>query len=202
MRHFIILVFLIPMLAACSTKQPTFLKIAEPQIRKNIIGLSIFPPPGDGWHYKTVSPARIEFGTLRTNEIQSLVASAVAHKIPTSESENGFLLKISEERWRDTKSNSRYKDLLIEEDISHEKESLCVRYHTKYEDHGSKYLSKQIPFFIVEDIGLICRHPENYNVGISIGISQRAEPNKLLQNFESIANAFLSGAKFETLPTE
>jgi len=190
------------MLAACSTKQPTFLKISEPQIRRNIIGLSILPPPGDGWHYKAVSPARIEFGKLRTNEIQSLVASAVAHKIPTSESENGFLLKISEERRRDTKSNSRYKDLLIEEDISHEKESLCVRYHTKYEDHGSKYLSKQIPFFIVEDIGLICRHPENYNVGISIGISQRAEPNKLLQNFESLANAFLSGAKFETLPTE
>ncbi len=202
MRHLIILIFLIFMLVACSKQQPNLQINNDSQIRKNIIGLSILPPPGDGWLYKTVSPARIEFGKLRASKFQSLVASVVAHKIPTSESENDFLLKISKERWRDAKNNAQYKNLLIEENISHEKNSLCVRYHSKYEDHGSKYLSKQIPFFIIEDIGLICRHPGNYNVGISIGMSQRAEPNKLLQSFESIANDFLSSAKFETLPTE
>ena len=202
MRYCTILVLLILMLSAFTTQEPTLQKINGPQKRLNIVGLSLLPPSGDGWHYKIVHPARIEFGKLGNNELQSLIASAVAHKLPTAESEKDFLSKISEERWREEKSNTRFKNLLIEEKISHEKECLCVRYHSKYEDHGSKYLSKQIPYLIVEDIGLICRHPGNKNVGISIGISQRAEPNKLLQNFESIANDFLSNAKFETLPSE
>lgn len=190
------------LLSASASKPSTLQKIRNAQERIYITGLSLLPPPDGGWYKTVLHPARIEFGKVEADKHQSFVAEAVAHKLPLAESEKDFLVKISEIRWSDKESKSRFKDLLVEENISHEKGSLCVRYHTKYEDHGSKYLSKHIPYFIVEDIGLICRHPDNHAVGISIGISQRAEPNKLLQNFQSIANEFLSNAKIEMLPKE
>lgn len=200
-RFYILIVCLIPILVSCSKTNPGCKKIDHYEERKKIIGLSVLSPQEDSWYFKQVSPARIEFGSVKSNKRQSIVASVVAHRIPLAESDNDFLQKISEERWKE-KKDSRYKDLLIEQNLSYELGTLCVKYHTKYEDHGSKYLSKKTAFFIVEDIGVICRHPENFGVGISVGISQRTEPNKSLPNFELIANDFLSSARFEKLPTE
>jgi hypothetical protein len=167
-----------------------------------IIGLSLLPPAGGNWQTETVHPARIEFGKLGNDKLESFVASAVIHNLPVAESEEEFLEKISEERWGEKQEQVRYKLLLKEENISHENGVLCIRYHAKYEDHGSKYLTKDIPLFIVEDIGLICRHPGNNKIGVSIGISQRAMPDKLISNFSELANDFLLNATFDPLPKD
>jgi hypothetical protein len=174
----------------------------NPQEKLIIVGLSLFPPAGEKWHHETVHPARIEFGKFGNNKLESFVASAVTHKLPAAASEEEFLKKISEERWGEKQEQARFRTLLKEEKITHEKGALCIRYHTKYEDHGSKFLTKEIPFFIVEDIGLICRHPENTKIGVSIGISQRAKPDKLLMNFNKLADDFLLKAEFEPLPDD
>ena len=174
----------------------------NPQEKLKIVGLSLFSPAGGNWHHETVHPARIEFGKLANNNLESIVASAVTHKLPPAASEEEFLKKVSEERWGEKQAQARFITLLKEEKITHEKGTLCIRYHTKYEDHGSKYLTKGIPFFIVEDIGLICRHPENTKIGVSIGISQRAKPDKLIINFNKLADDFLFKAEFEPLPDD
>jgi len=197
------LIFLFLLLTACASKQITPANASEQQERLNIVGLSLLPPSGEGWNYKIIHPGRIEFGKLGSSTHQSLLASAVLHKLPTTESEDDFLAKISKERWGgEDKGQTRFTNLLIEEKITHEKEDICVRYHSKYEDHQSKYLTTNILYYIVEDIGLICRYPGKENIGVSIGISQRAEPDKLLENFESIANEFLSNTRYEPLPEE
>jgi hypothetical protein len=183
-----------------TTKQGLFASEINPQKRLEIIGLSLLPPSGENWHHEIVHPARIEFGKLGNDKLESFIAFAVTHKLPEAESEEEFLEKISEGRWGESKEQVRFKTLLNEEKITHEKGTLCVRYHTKYEDHGSKYLSKDLPYFIVEDIGLICRHPGNRTIGVSIGISQRAKPENLLDNFNKLANDFLFNARFEPLP--
>jgi len=174
----------------------------HPPEKLKIVGLSLFPPAGENWHYEVVNPARIEFGKLGNNKLESFIASAVTHKLPLASSEEEFLKKISDERWGEKSKQIRFKTLFKEEKITHEKGTLCIRYHTKYKDYGSKYLTKEIPFFIVEDIGLICRHPGNTKIGVSIGISQRAKPDKLLINFNKLANEFLLKAEFEPLPED
>lgn len=172
----------------------------SPQERYKIVGLSLLPPEGENWNHQIVHPARIEFGKLGNNKLESFIASAVTHKLPESSSEEEFFSKISEERWGE--KQVRFKIVIKEEKITHEKGTICVYYHTKYEDHDSEYLANDIPFFIVEDIGLICRHPENSKVGVSIGISQKARPDKLLTSFNKLAENFLNNAEFEPLPDD
>lgn len=181
-----------------------FLHASEniPHEKLKIIGLSLFPPAGEHWHTETVHPARIQFGKLGNDKLESFLASAVIHKLPAVASEEEFLKKISEGRWGEKRDQVRFKNLVKEENISHEKGALCIRYHSKYEDYGSKYLTKDIPFFIVEDIGLICRHPMNNKIGVSIGVSQRARPGKLMSNFNELANDFLLKAEFDSLPDD
>ena len=197
-----IIVSLILVFTLQTTKKGLLASEITPQKRLEIIGLSLLPPSGENWHHEIVHPARIEFGKLVNDKLESFVASAVIHKLPEAVSEEEFLNKISEGRWGESKEQVRFKTLLKEEKITHEKGTLCVRYHTKYEDHGSKYLIKDFPYFTVEDIGLICRHPEDRNIGVSIGISQRAKPDNLLDNFNKLANDFLFNARFEQLPKD
>lgn len=181
-----------------------FLISTNGQCEKNnarlyIHGLSLLVPPGENWTYEIIHPGRIEFAKIENNELKSFLASAYIHKIPIATNDFDFLKKVTDVRWAGKTSQTRFKNFHIKEHITHEKEDICIRYHTKYEDSESKYLSKNISHLVIEDIGLICRYPGTQDIGISIGISQRAEPDKLSTNFEEIADNFLANFKFEPM---
>jgi hypothetical protein len=86
--------------------------------------------------------------------------------------------------------------------FSTEKNTPAVRYHTKYKDFGATNLPKGASYLIVEDIGIMCRHPDNKNVGITIALSQRSLPEDAIENFEKLANDFIKNAEFIPLPQQ
>lgn len=188
-------------LTACAAEQLNLTKIKDPTERLYVTGLSFLPPHGGDWHYQKINPYKITLGKLANSEINSFVGLVITHKIPEikSEEETDFLKMVSSERWKDKNNESRFKTILNEETISHEKEEICVRFHTKLEDHGSKYLSQDIPYFILEDIGLVCRHPSDKNVGVTVGLSLRMGPEDYMNNFPELANSFLETTHFEPL---
>lgn len=200
--RFTIISLLLVILASCANRNLTLINEEDSQKTINIIGVSMLPPEGNGWHYEIVHPARIQFGRIGTYFPQTIAASVVLHKIPVTETEEEFLIEVSKERWSKKDEQNRFTNVLVEENISHEKNTLCVRYHTIYQDLGSKYLKSKNQYFLIEDIGLICRHPENEKIGVSVGISQRSMPGRTYKKFKTIANAFISNAKFEKLPEE
>jgi tetratricopeptide (TPR) repeat protein len=85
---------------------------------------------------------------------------------------------------------------LNKEELSNKNNDFCVRFHTILKDYDAKNLPQSSDFLIIEDIGLICRHPDNKKIGITIALSQRTKPENKINNFKSIANDFISNAKF------
>lgn len=177
------------------------IKITSLTNRLEILGVSMLPPQEDGWRYSKVHPARIEFGKVGGRKDRSLVGVVVLSKLPTTSSIEEFIKVISEQRARNT-GNPRFENLTNDEVFSTEKDTPSVRYHTKYKDFGAKNLPKGASYLIVEDIGIMCRHPENKNVGVTIALSQRSLPENAIENFEVLANDFIKNAEFLSFPTE
>ena len=106
---------------------------------------------------------------------------------------------VSEQRSRDT-GNPRFENLINEEVFSTEKDTPSIRYHTKYKDFGATNLPSGASYLVTEDIGIMCRHPDNKNVGVTITLSQRSLPEDAIENFEALANDFIKNAEFVPLP--
>lgn len=176
-----------------------FIKITSLTNRFEVLGVSVLPPQEDGWHYSKVHPARIEFNGIGDRESQSLAGAVILSKLPTTSSKEEFMKIVSEQRARNT-GNPRFENLINDEVFSSEKDTPAVRYHTKYKDFGATNLPKGAKYLIVEDIGIMCCHPENRNVGVTIALSQRSLPGDAIENFEKLANDFIKNVEFIPLP--
>ena len=196
--HLLLITFLLCSICGCKTNNSNLTKITDQRTRLEALGVSLLPPQEDGWHYAKIHPARIEFGKIGNQKGQSFAGMIVLSKLPDVGSEKEFLDVISKQRKRDS-GNPRYEDLLNEEAISYEKNTIAVRFHTKYKDYGAKNLPKSSSYLIIEDIGIICRHPENKNVGVTIALSQRSTPEDASKTFKSLADEFIKNAEFKSL---
>ena len=183
----------------CAAEKAGFEKITDLTNRIEVIGLTLLPPQEEGWEYKKISLARTLFGKAETQKGQSLAGLVILSKLPNIGSKEEFMNVVSEQRARDA-GNPRFEDLLNDEVFSTEKNTPSVRYHTKYKDFGATNLPKGAKYLIVEDIGIMCRHPNNKNVGVTIALSQRSLPEDAIENFETLANDFIKNAEFIPLP--
>ncbi len=183
----------------CIAGQAGFEKITNLTNRIEVIGLTLLPPQEEGWEYKKISPAKTQFGKVGTQKGQSLAGLVVLSKLPNIGSKEEFMKVFSEQLARDT-GNPRFEDLINDEVFSTEKNTPSVRYHTKYKDFGVTNLPKGAKYLIVEDFGIMCRHPGNKNVGVTIALSQRSLPEDAIENFEALANDFIKNAEFIALP--
>jgi len=116
-------------------------------------------------------------------------------KFPPVQSEAEFLKVISEQRKRDS-GDPRYEDILNNETMSYEKNTIAVRFHTKYKDFGAKNLPKGEKYLVVEDYGIICRHPNHANVAVYMAFSQRTLPTEASKTLQRIADDFIKNAEF------
>ncbi len=176
-----------------------YTKIENLTNRIELLGISLLPPQENGWSYIRNHPARITFGKSGAQDGQSVMGGVVLSKLPDVGSEEEFLEVVSKQRHRD-KGNPRYEDILDEQTISHEKNTLGVRIHTKYKDFGAKNMPGGSSYLVVEDIGIMCRHPENKNVAVSIILSQRSRPEDTITNFQALAEGFIKDAEFMPFP--
>jgi hypothetical protein len=183
----------------CVAKNAGFESITDLTNRIEVMGLTLLPPQEAGWEYKKISLARTQFGKVGDHKGQSLAGLVVLSKLPNISSKEEFMKVVSEQRARNT-GNPRFENLINEEVFSSEKDTPAVRYHTKYKDFGATNLPKGAEYLIVEDIGIMCRHPENRNVGVTIALSQRSLPEDAIENFEALANDFIKNAEFVALP--
>ncbi|NQW29081.1 MAG: hypothetical protein HQ472_01030 [Ignavibacteria bacterium] len=179
----------------CAAKSVEFQKVTSLTNRIEVMGLTLLPPQEEGWEYKKITLARTQFGKVGAHKDQSLAGLVVLSKLPNIGSKEKFMKVVSEQRARNT-GNPRFENLINDEVFSAEKDTPAVRYHTKYKDFGAINLPKGAKYLIVEDIGIMCRHPENQNVGVTIALSQRSLPEDAIENFEELANEFIKNAEF------
>lgn len=185
---------ILSLIYGCGTKNG-YTKIDTPDERITIEGLSLLPPRGEGWYFKKKHSGSIEFGKLGDTKDQSILGLAMLSKLPEIKSKEEFLVLVSKQRSREPIPN-RFELVLNKEDLSNERNDFCVRFHTILKDYDAKNLPQTSDFLVVEDIGLICRHPYNKEIGATIALSQRTKQNNKIDNFESIANEFIQNVKF------
>jgi hypothetical protein len=183
----------------CTTSHP-YEKVKDSSAVISLSGFSISPPDGKGWYRGKNDNKRIIFARKGDNRTQSLIAMALVHNLPdvTSDSEDEFLKMVSKIRRRKN-NKSRFKNILKEETVSHEKSTFTVRFHTKYKDYGAKNMPKSVKYMVTEDIGILWRHPENKNIGLTIGLSQRHLEGDPVKDFKKITDEFIKSANIEPL---
>jgi len=198
MSHQIIcsLIFLttLSLTGGCLAKNE-YTKIESAEDIITIEGLSLLPPDGNGWYFNKKNPTYLLLGKLGNNEDQSVVGSAILSKLPEVKSKEEFLALISEQRSRKP-FPSRFELISNTETISKERDNFCIRFHTIHNDYESKNLPETEEFLVVEDIGLVCRHPYDKKIAVTIVLSQRTKQNNRIINFESIANDFIENTEF------
>lgn len=190
---FLLLVILTP-IYGCATRSE-YTKIDLPKEEIKIEGLSLLPPEGREWFYKKEHSGSLIFGKLGNDKDQSVAGMAILSKLPEIKSKDEFLAIVSKQRSREP-SPARFELVSNTETISDERVDFCVRFHTIQKDYGANNLPPMSGFLIVEDIGLICRHPYNKKIGVTIALSQRTKQNNKISNFKSIANEFVQNSKF------
>lgn len=187
------------LLTGCSSVPP-FEKVEDQTVVITLPGFSLKAPPGKGWYKGQQDSQKVIFARKGDNKNQSLIAMAIRHSLPdiNPDTDQGLLNMVAEMRRRDPK-NKRFETILKEEVISKEKSTVAIRFHTKYKDYGAKNKPKTAKYMITEDIGILWRHPQEKNIGLTIGLSQRYLEGDPVNDFEKIANEFIENANIEPL---
>ena len=165
-----------------------------------VVGATVSPPMGVGfeWSYDAVSESRVEFAAKGNKPTLTFAANIVTHGLPDVVNDRELLEHVIEGRGV-SGGHPRYETIINKELLSYEKGTVCVRYHAKFKDFDAANLPKDQSFLVMEDFGSICRHPENPNVGIAIGISQRSLPNDIYEDFEEMAEKYIASGSFEPM---
>ena len=185
-------------LSGCASSSP-FKKVDDSSKQYSLPGFSIKAPSGKGWFLSKNDGKRVIFFRRYDDRTKSLIAMAVLHQLPEikPDTEAEFLKMVSAIRRRN--KNSRFETIIKEEALSNEKSTFTVRYKTKYKDFGAKSMPKDAKYMITEDIGILWRHPENKNIGLTIGLSQRHLKNEPIKAFKEIAEEFIRNVHIEPL---
>lgn len=185
------------LITGCATA-PSFEKVKDPSELIELPGFSLKPPPGTGWYRNKQDSEKVIFARKGENKTQSLIAMAIPHRLPDADTDTDeeFLKMVSRTRQLDPKSK-RFGTILKEEFISNEKSTVVVRFHTKYRDYEAKNKPQTAKYMVTEDIGILWRHPEDKNIGLTIALSQRHLEGDPVRDFEKIANEFIANANIE-----
>ena len=189
---FLLLVFF--PLYSCSVDRE-YEEVSSPTEIYTAEGVSLLPPEGEGWLFEKNHAGSIQFFKGGERKDQSIGAFINLNKLPAIKTEKEFLALVSEQRIRNT-SDPRYETIQNIEELSNERDDYCVRFHTIYKDFKAHNLPADANYLIVEDIGTICRHPYNKNIGVTIALSQRTLTNSRFENFESLANDYIKNVTF------
>ncbi len=161
---------------------------------------SILPPQEPGWEYaagagkgrytlmfrKKDKESETHTFVAKINEIQNNTTFS-------STEEFLFFVKKSEEQARDLR---RYR--ILEEKMSLDDRfgSYCIVYYSKVEDHEARQKGKS-EFLILTVYEYIFIHPNNKNIIINVGYSERGTPDEIDPKFIDHAQNFINGLKLK-----
>lgn len=108
---------------------------------------------------------------------QSHLISMSVRNVEEIHSIEDFSSLIKQARAMD-KLPSRFKLLGNLEEIDSSKPDYCVKFHSRMEYHKAKRASKRTDMMILDDVGFICRSPNNKRVVLNFYYSHRHYPGQ------------------------
>lgn len=157
-------------------------------------GLSILPPPGQGWTIEHIGETQVVFGKKGISPGASYIVQATLFKLPKMESEQEFVKYISQMKTAQ-QPVERFEMVKTKYDFNAFQSAYCVKHHEVGEDKKA-YKTTGNPYMILEVIGNTCQHPKNKAIGVDFGYSYRYPWGGRDPQLEEEAEAFLNAVEF------
>jgi len=182
------------LLNACAANT-RYYAVREHKPLLSTLGFSITPPPGDNWYeaHRNESLLFLKLGKYKTYSLTTKATELVLRKnFPHQKDFMNYVKKIKTLRI----SNKRMSNAKTVFSWANTAESpYCVRYQQNYEDHGLKNLRKN-DYVKVKNIGLVCMHPENPDVGIDISYKEKYIASANPPSYQAEGEKFLTSLTF------
>lgn len=180
--------------SGCQTH--SFPEVTDSEKIYTLPGFSFKAPAGEGWFVGRNDEEKVVFFKKCNQATDSLVAMAVLHYLPDvkPDNEEAFLKMVTNIRNR---PGPGYKKVFQTEKISQEKSTITIRFRTIYKDYLHPKRPQGVKYLVTEDSGLLWRHPENKNVGLTVLISKTHLANEDFHDFHSIAKGFIKNVNIE-----
>ncbi|HUL13461.1 MAG TPA: hypothetical protein VLU73_15010 [Methylococcaceae bacterium] len=188
------------LLSSCASLQPRLQEVQVPPDRFFLKGFSLMPLNEQGWFIIERNPDRAVLAKQgdKPDETLAIEADLLKGGSPMLNSNEEFVLLIKETEARNT-DPARFKVLRHEVSPYTEKDNNCVRSHMVAEDHTAVKRSGKAGQMILEKLTLICVHPKDNRVGVSVAYSQRYYPDQRDPGFIEKATSILNSIEFTDL---
>jgi hypothetical protein len=157
-------------------------------------GYSVLPPPGKNWFEMQRDRRQALFGKSIESRTHSFVATAMsgllAEKVETRELFHDHVNKM---RTADIDS-TRYRVVEFSSEIDSTFAAWCVRYRLKRVDRDAALARNTT--LLLEDYGVTCLHPQQADLVIDVGYSERGRPAELSAELRKEGESFMRSLKF------
>jgi len=179
--------------------QPHVVKVENPKLRIKQQGYSLIPTNETGW----IIPARSSYQLAlarkdNTESDETFAIQATLFNLPHFSNDQELLEIVKQGQKADT--NPLRFTFIKNETINYMYQNIsCVKSHASVIDKKAEKKSNSIGNMILEAKTLVCPHPENKRVGVSITYSQRYYKSQQTPGFMDKSDSVINSVKFEEL---
>ena len=180
---------------SCAPMPPRLQEVQVPPERITQTGYSFVPLNEQGWLIAGRNPYQVSLVRRGENPDETFAIQATPIKLPTFKSREDMVRVIKEEQTKDT-NPSRFKLEKHEVNAYFEKVAYCVRSHMVTKDNAAVKRSGKTGDMILGAMSLMCAHPKDRNVGVSVTYSHRYYPDQNDPKFIEKASRILNSVEF------
>ena len=158
---------------------------------------SFIPPQEEGWVISYRSDQKVEIKKRGDHVDETYAVRIQVLDIPGIQSDSEFLSFIKGQPAM-VQGNRRFRRIQNEVELSQGRSEICGEYHIKIEDHEPVKRSEKQGSMIMENIGFICRHPDDEDLYINFEYSHRYYPGDEDPDLEMRAAKFTDEVKFKS----
>lgn len=184
---------------SCADGKKRYLPVFSNQPRISTLGFSVRPPHGGNW-FEKIDPNSIIYYKQTSSDTYAIITRAIELRFPVQFSNYDDFFSYARKSKRLTKDSAQIKNVLVSFDRDQQSDN-CLRYRQSYEDYRPNTLpgTPPSPFTEVDNIGVICVHPDNNRVGIDLYYQERHTPGNTTHSFAEEGESFLGSLSFLTL---
>lgn len=188
---------LVLLLGACARPASEYHPVTDAVPRESTLGFSVTPPPGTAWFERHHDESLLYLKRTRPQHYSIATRATEIHLEKAFQQKRDFhdyvksLKELSQPPSSYRNVEFRYADV---DDLS----PFCVRYMTKYEDHGAKIAGGQ-SYIKVKRTGILCMHPESPRNGIDMYYQERSLSSYREPSFQKEGEQFLSSLRFQSV---
>lgn len=182
-------------LGSCALAQPGIHELQVPPVRIIQKGYSLLPRNEAGWRILRRGPKNLALMRRGDKPDETFAIEAAVLELPRFTS-NEELIRLVKDAESANSDPSRFEMHVHEVGPASDTDTSCIRSHMVAIDRAAKTPSGNIRFMMLEKLTMVCVHPKNNSIGISIAYSRRNYPGQRDSLFHARASSVLNRIEF------